>query len=388
MKRYIISVCLAAVTLLASEAAETRIILKPGPEGLDKWFGSFYNQQGVDNTYLRVGGWGDYYDTLIKFEGAAQSVPGTFKRGELWFYRFNTTRPTDMEAWLLTTRWGEMPWDHANLMGYYLGVYPGPTIGAGWYGLDVTSSVNYWRINPQLNYGWFFGPTDNDNQFDEFYSSDSTSGSLRPELHLVYDVPSVPSVPDFKMPLPSGKEWKLTVEVGGKANDGTIDSFHSGKTYYSLDFGQSSRPIGGGTTVTETDIPVLAMAGGKVYGLGANPNIDPYTLNGYHVRIDHDGDGNPSTGFQTVYCHLKSPPLVQMNQDVSTGKKLGIMGMSGTANTGIHLHVTFYYKGTASGNGTDTQLNQIRLDRLFLKDYKLMPNVFTPIFYSSSNVIQ
>jgi len=375
----IIGALLAGVAI--SDAAETRVILKPSQEGMDKWYGTYYNKQGVDNEILRVGGWGDYYNTLIRFDGATQSVPGTFKRAELWFYHFNTTRPTDMQTWLLTTRWSEMAWDHANLKGYYMGDYPQPATGTGWYGLDVTTSVSYWRTYPQMNFGWFFGPRANDNRFDEFLSFDTTSGSLRPELHLVYDAPSVPSLPNFRMPLPSGKEWKLTTEIGGKSNDGSIDGFHSGKLFYSLDFGRFSRPIGGGTTVEEADIPILAMSGGKVLEAG---NSD---ANGNYVRIDHDGDGNPATGFQTVYLHMKDYSLVVKKDDVVVqGKKLGIMGNTGTSSTGPHLHVTFYYQGTAVGNGTDPILNQISLDRVLLKDYKLYTPVSTPVFYSSSNV--
>jgi len=379
-----------------SHTAETRVILKPGPEGIDKWFGSYYNKQGVDDDILRVGGWYDYYDTLIKFDGATQNLPGAFKRAELWFYTKNTTSPTDMRTWLLTTKWSEAPWDHSNLMGYYLGAYPKPALGSGWYGLEVTLSVNYWRAYPQLNYGWCFVPAANNNQFDEFYSSDSTSASLRPELHLVYDVPSLPSLPEFKMPLENGKEWKLTTEAGGKSNDGTyggtIDTGHTGKLFYSLDFGRFERPTGGGATVQESDISVLAMAGGYVYAVGNNPNVDPNSPNGYYVKIDHDEDGNPATGFQTVYCHLKSPPIVQQYQKVVQGQKLGIMGTTGMKNgvptsTGIHLHVTFYYHDYAIGEGADLQLDQIRLERLPIKDYKLFtPNVSTPVFYSSSNV--
>lgn len=378
-----------AVTLLAGalvgQAAENYIILKPGPEGIDKYCGSYYNQQGVDSDILRVGGWGDYYQTLLKFDGVTQNVPGTFKRAELWLYHFNTTRPTDMKTWILTTRWSEAPNDHQNLMGYYIGDYPKPDLGTGWYGINVTSSVNYWRQNPSAgNYGWCFSPAANDNRFDEFYSSDSTSASLRPELRLVYDVP------DFKMPLPGGKAWKLTVEAGGKANDGADDPYHINNTYYSLDFAPWSVQASGiGPLYNETDVPVLAMAGGYVYGVGNDPAVDPYTGNGYYVKIDHDGDGDPKTGIQSVYCHLKLPPSVNLYQTVYTGQKLGTMGKTGIYNTGIHIHVTFYCKGTAIGNGNDPLLDQIAIEGRAIKNYKLnFSNRATPIFYPSSNVMR
>ena len=377
-QKYIAVIGALLCGVAVSRAVEDKMVLQPGPEGVDKWFGSYYNKQGVNNGILRVGGWGDYYNSLIKFDGATQTVPGSFKRAELWLYHFNTTRPTDINMWLLKTRWSEAPWDHANLAGYYLGRYYGPSIGSGWYGIDITSSVNYWRLAPSLNYGLLLTPAANDNRYDEFYSSDSSSVTLRPKLHVIYDL-------DFKMPLPGGKAWKLTVEAGGKANDGIDDPFHKGTTYYSLDFSPWSVQASGiGPMYPETDAPVLAMEGGKVYFVGN----DPGHPNGYHVKIDHGCDNDTSSGFQTVYSHFKSPPLVTKGQIVIQGQKLGIMGNTGIS-TATHLHVTAYFQGTASGEGTDPQLNQLSIEGRLIKDYKLnYLSPSTPIFYPSSNVIK
>jgi len=379
-------VAIALWGVAIGQAVEDRVVLKPGPaDGIDKYFGSFYNRDGVNNEILRVGGWGDYYNTLIKFPSATQRIPGSFKRAELWLYALNCTRPTDIQVWLLSSSWSEAPWDHANLMGYNLGNCSGPAIGSGWYGINVTQSVTYWRQGSLSNQGWFLTPTANDNRFDEFVSSDSASTLLRPELHLVYDL-------NFKMPVPGGKAWKLTVEAGGKANDNIDDPFHKGILFYSLDFSPQSVQVGGiGPVYQETDVPILAMEGGKVYGVWRdNPDNN---ANGYSVRIDHGCDMDTTSGFQTVYCHFKSPPLVQEGQIVVQGQKLGIMGSTGRDNgnhptsTATHIHVTFYSKGTAIGEGNDPQLNQVQMEGRFLKDYKLNQyNPAQPIFYPSSNM--
>jgi len=378
----------AAVALwgvTASQAVEDQVVIKPGPEGIDKYFGTFYNKDGVNGNLLRVGGWSDYYYSLIRFPAATQSLPWAIKRAELKLYALNCTRPTAMQVWLLASAWTEASWDHANLMGYYLHDSPGPNIGSGWYSLDVTDCVYYWRQGYVPNLGWLFAPTAVDNRFDEFASSDHTTASLRPELHLVCDL-------NFKMPLPGGKAWKMTVEAGGKANDNIDDPFHKGATYYSLDFAPQSVQVGGiGPVYRETDVPILAMEGGRVYGVWRNnPDNNP---NGYSVRIDHGCDIDTKSGFQTVYCHFKQAPLVQEGQIVVQGQKLGIMGNTGrdsqgkSTSTGVHSHITFYYMGTANGNGTDSFLDQIRLEGRALKDYKLNQyNPAQPIFYPSSNM--
>jgi len=370
--------------------AENRIVIQPGPEGTDKYFGTVYYQAGINNDVLSAGGWGDYYYILIKFSDAANLMPSTFKRGELWFRCNNITRPTDLKCWTLTTPWSESPWDHANLMGYYMGVYPGPNTGNGKYGLNVTWSCTYWKSNPTRIYGFFFAPVANDNRFDPFFSSDATQADFRPELHIVYDVVDQ----TFGMPLPGGRAWKLTTEAGGKSYDGSTDQGHTGQTYYSLDFGRSSRPIYGGVITEEANVPVLAVAAGKVYDV----SLSASNPNGYYVKIDHDGDGNPTTGFQTVYIHMKELPLVKKGDTVVRGQQLGIMGTTGVdsngkpTSTGVHLHITFYYRGKAGPNGGDSpELNQLRMNGLLLKEYKLTTTLgsaatygspqFTPIFY-------
>src|SRR5215216_1705744 len=149
--------------------------------------------------------------------------------------------------------------------------------------------------------------------------------------------------PDFRLPLPSGKDWGLSVEagtpttkcgsgLGGKFFKGDFDCLHSKQGKYSLDFVPVTRQDGG-----VGDVDVLAAADGTVeavvdgkdqcYGAGCPPSY------GNFVRIAH---GNSYTSF---YGHLKknSIPAGILGHPLKRGDKIGIMGTSGYSS-GVHVH--------------------------------------------------
>ncbi len=200
------------------------------------------------------------------------------------------------------------------------------------------------------------------------------------------------SIPNFSLPLPGGKSWKLTVEAGGLAYDGTVDLFHTGIKFYSLDFSPFSKSLDG-KIMEEKEVPILAMAGGMIYEVGTNA----FHPNGYYVRIDHDRDGLESTGYQSISAHLRDTPIVSVKQFVVQGQKIGVMGSTGhldgePTSTGRHVHITFYYKGTGSLKGGDSEkLNLIMLEGKAIKEYKVealcYPWGFEPAFYPSFNFI-
>src|SRR4051812_24443778 len=77
--------------------------------------------------------------------------------------------------------------------------------------------------------------------------------------------------PQFRLPLPGGKDWKLSTEAasqtkacgggwGGLSNDGSYDCLHANKGMYSLDLVDNNRQDGelSGTA----DVDVLAAADG------------------------------------------------------------------------------------------------------------------------------
>ena len=97
-------------------------------------------------------------------------------------------------------------------------------------------------------------------------------------LQLTFE-PPVP-VPDFKMPLPGGKFWLVTTEVGGFDCKGLYNKHHDGSNYFSVDFSWRHKDGRGNQVYSMDAIPVLASAAGKV------TEATYSTDNGYYVVID------------------------------------------------------------------------------------------------------
>ena len=368
-----------------------------------KWFGDYDVTTGRSDGTFKVGGSGDHYISMLKIP-VNLPVPGRylFKGANLNMYSYGSTRPTTMQKIFWLGPWSQdSTSDHWGLIANNTyggtGKVPAPPAN-GWYSMDVSSEVFWWLNGIYPNYGIGLYPDNNDNRFNNFYSPKGPGGglTLRPFITIQYE-----TIPDFKMPLDgNGKAWKLTTECGGKEYDDltAMDHAHTGQQYYSLDFGHFYTLNGGTTAIdtTGTDMPILAVAGGVIIP-GKYDSNNPNSPNGYYVKIDHDYDGNTNTGFQTIYLHMKYPPMVHIGDIVHQGQQLGVMGNTGDPGPGnqpygVHLHITFYFQSDAGPNGSDSiELKNVIMDGFFLDQYKLGLNwngsIWLPQeFYSSSNV--
>lgn len=343
-----------------SEAAS--LTYKPSPyKGTDVWLSSYYSygdDYGVDNDRLRVGGWGDWYYSAIKFdlEGLPQSATQTV----LSLYAFNPSdgsTPISSNVWQLTNSWNESSGTYnTSWLGYNLGSLPAPTYGV-FNGIIITSLYNTWKSTPSTNLGIMLVPTANSNNFNTYYSSDYSSRDYRPVIQVVYNETVTP--PSFKLPLPGNRSWVVTTEIGGQdaKNPGSIDEWHTNVNngFFSIDFGPASIPSYSG------DIPILASAGGKVVESGFTSG------NGNYVFVNHSGGNDRNTGFVTNYLHFKYPPSVSVGSPVSQGSVLGYMGNTGIS-TGTHLHFCVYYNGQSTS--TIQALTFIKLDGICMKQYQ------------------
>lgn len=195
-------------------------------------------------------------------------------------------------------------------------------------------------------------------RLDKFQSTRASEANKRPLLLLEF----TPSI-RLKMPLPSGR-WLVTTEVGGYDCVGGSsywpDEYHTDSTgnYYSIDFTGPEN-----TRILAPASGVVTTAGGTTDG-----------ANGYHIVIDHDGDGSVNTGFQTRYLHLKSLPakkngtLLKVGDKVNVGDQIGIMGNTGKYTTGRHLHFGVRYQN--SGDSTVNNLAKAVMEGMLLKGYQ------------------
>lgn len=184
---------------------------------------------------------------------------------------------------------------------------------------------------------------------------------------------------DLRLPLPGGKDWLLTTEAGGYdacAPNGTPLQSHVGNNHYSLDFSARTRQNNGRP---ESSVTIYPAASGRV--VAAPRSVDQY--NGYYVVIDHDGDGDLSTGYSTRYLHLKSAPSVSVGQTVTRSTALGTMGTTGLS-TGVHLHFGVRYQNR--GESSVRELRDVRMEGRALTSFKTACSGGTASgYYASTN---
>lgn len=355
---------LSGLLIAAIVGADTIVLYEPPPHLMkDGYMSNIYHQTGVNGPELVVGGWGDTYWSLFRFD--LEGLPRNADEVYIQLYAkdsLGSATPVEMGVWMLTSPWSEPPSWGTSLYGYNLGNVPPPTENS-WYTLRIDSVYDAWKNDGVPNEGLLFLPVANDNRFNRFISSDVPYQQRqdRPRLWVFY-TPTV-SVPAFKSPLPGGESWLLTTEVGGTscATSGVLGT-HTGQNYFALDF----VPVT--SNGSDPSVPIFASAGGRVLFAGWNSSKP---CNGYHVIIDHDGDGSASTGYQSYYLHLRQPPLVGTGSTVIQGQQLGILGNSGT-NQGCGAwndHIHFQVKYRNNGSPATDELSFVQVEGRELKEY-------------------
>ncbi|MFC7546023.1 M23 family metallopeptidase [Plantactinospora sp. GCM10030261] len=133
--------------------------------------------------------------------------------------------------------------------------------------------------------------------------------------------------PGFQLPFPCGESWRL--------------STYPGHDNYDVDMIATS-----GTTAGRS---ILAADAGTVSFAGWSDG------GGWYVKLNHGG------GWESLYLHMVSAPVVSTGQSVSQGQLLGKVGSTGNSS-GPHLHheqrrdgtkVETYYNGVRSEITTD-----------------------------------
>ena len=406
MKKLIVAISLVWSFLFTMGASAVTVYYQPTPYPLKKydgtsmpqdlnivhvWGGNLYycswcnNGVGVTNftrtDRLRTGGWGDRYDPFLKFDLAG--LPTDVTLAALYLMPFTdsgTTTPlafcSNDNTWDLSMVWSTQP--ARTCYGYYAPPVPGT-----WWGIDITPWYNGWKNGTKFDGGISMFPQNTNNNFDAFrssayvdYATDPSADGKRPILRLDF----TPTL-DLKMPLPGGYSWLVTNEIGGyecKGESPWPDIAHgdggSSGNYYSIDISWKNN----GSTYGQYNTPVLSAAGGRVVEVGGGNN--PGDVNGFYVVIDHDADGQITTGFTTRYLHLKQAaarangtPLVVGNS-VNQGDQIGIVGTTGKdangnpTSTAEHLHFGVRYQN--KGYSYIPELMKVIMEGKLLKSYQ------------------
>jgi len=172
---------------------DTTIVLQPGPgEGKDIWTTSVYSYApagggpggGLNDDRLKVGGWGDYYYSLLQFD--LTTLPQHATSAVLYLYSFSSgASPTSMYFDRITQPWSwtdRLWWANRPSTTQWGATLPAPGVNT-WYAIDITDLYNAWQSGAVPNYGVQLRPTATNNNFNYFYSSDYlTDPTLRPKL--------------------------------------------------------------------------------------------------------------------------------------------------------------------------------------------------------------
>jgi hypothetical protein len=159
---------------------------QPGTEGVDTYVRSSLpsNTWGTEAN-LRVGGWGDTYETHIKFD--LTGFPATpAATAQIHLFAYQTISPANLNFDLVTSTWSESTTWSGKPSATALSSIAPPAAGT-WLVLDVTSHFNGWVAGTTPNHGVRLRPTNTNNSWVEFRSSDYTDDpTLRPKLVVTY----------------------------------------------------------------------------------------------------------------------------------------------------------------------------------------------------------
>ncbi len=149
---------------------------------------------GLANDTLTVGGWGDLYYSLVKFN--LTSLPTQASKVELRLFDMDSGggTPTGLNLYQITQDWNWQTQgtgsDHARLwwadqptttLASGGGSLAAPTAGSYYY-IDITNLYNAWQSGALPNYGLELTPTSNNNNFDDFASSRNANQAYQPAL--------------------------------------------------------------------------------------------------------------------------------------------------------------------------------------------------------------
>lgn len=188
----------------------------------DVWVTSYYDYGdnfGVNDKKLQVGGWGDWYYSLLEF--SLDKHPNDVKRVllELYCYpRGDESLATEMYLDRLLAPWNEDASWRSQPDAATVAVLAAPTHINDWYRVDITELYRGWITGTYPNYGVRLRPLYNNNRFNVFYSTEySQNQALRPRLVIE------PARHAISTPEQSTVQSLVTINISGEW-EGKIDN--------------------------------------------------------------------------------------------------------------------------------------------------------------------
>lgn len=157
--------------------------------GYDGYVSSIYTPYFQDTASVRIGGWGDTYVGLIRFNPA--SLPTSVQSVSLSYYVTNngggsTTVPMTMYA--LSTPFGQNQYWLNNLLVYSDSIRSVSQPQSGnWMVIDITDYYRKWKAGTYRNHGIVLLPTATNNRFNNLQAANPvTPSSQKPFIRVSY----------------------------------------------------------------------------------------------------------------------------------------------------------------------------------------------------------
>ena len=280
--------------ILSAQAHANLVELQPGPfDGMDMWYSNVYHRSGVHDEKLQVGGWGDQYQTLLRFN--LGGMPQVADLAILWLWGFprgDASTPTWIQWFSVTSQWqsATVGWD-TRPYKFLLGYTPPPNASGGWYGVNFTNQYNQWRRgnSSPLNHGLMLAPWQNNNNFDMFFSSRNPAYWARPLLYVYYTPRADDSVIKLTWPLYTPYASRVVIqEFGHNPWAGTsecppgVRKIHNGTDYRAT----AGTAVYAGEDGVVKDV-LDARASGWAYAIvmeHTSPTGAKYTTVSWHVN--------------------------------------------------------------------------------------------------------
>jgi hypothetical protein len=270
--------------VVEDSAGGTTITLQPGAEGQDLWITNTFtynDDYGVDNEQLKVGGWGDVYDSLIKFDlSAVHASHVSSATLKLYSLGDSGSTPTGISVENLQRSWDETyGWfsyggvrgnptsDPANLTYQHLSTVDAP--GVGWITIDITAAVNSWLADPASNNGLLLRPLSTNNNFDFFVSSDATGANAQFHPTLVIQADGTASAGSLSI-----NDVSISEGDSGTKNETFTVTRSGGTAAFDVNFTTADG------TGTVADHDYVANAGTLHFDASVNTQTIKVTING------------------------------------------------------------------------------------------------------------
>ncbi len=148
----------------------------------DSYITSVFSSQDSEN--LLVGGWGDYYYSMLQFD--VSTMPDAVDSVTMRLYvdrqAVSPWSYPQMSLWTVSGNWTEgMSWSqNATQANFVRNI--GAAQGVGWFDIDITDVYRQWKSGALANDGIQLRPLTNTANQTYFASSESTNAANRPVL--------------------------------------------------------------------------------------------------------------------------------------------------------------------------------------------------------------